>query len=471
MTYDEALVHLTEHGQEHLLRFYEDLDEAGQSSLLGQIRDLDVRRINGLYQDLVVDRETAIGDELTAIPAVTFGDMTENERKRLWELGLSTIRAGQVCAFLVAGGQGSRLGFDGPKGAYDIGLPSHKSLFQLQAERLKHIGDLAGVSIPWYIMTSPQNHQDTVDFFKTHDHFGLKAEDICFFPQGTLPSVDEGGRILLAARGQISANPDGSGGCFRAFKEAGLLKDLARRGIEHVFFYGVDNALVRVADPYFIGFAVDQDREIASKAVAKEVPEEKVGVFAYRNGKPSIIEYTELPEDLARQRGQDGRILFGSGNIVTHVIRTSFLERVLEKDPPYHIAHKKVDYIDETGRLVKPDEPNAWKFEALYFDLFQFADDMSILDIRREEEFSPVKNFEGVDSKDTARQMFLDLCTGWARDLGIDPPIPLEISPLLSIYGTELDREELQAKVLATSNGYIAPCPPWIRASTEKTPT
>lgn len=457
MTYDEALVRLKEHGQEHLLHFFEDLDEAGQESLLKQIRDLDVSRINGLYQDLVVNRETAISDELSAIPAVTLAELPETERHRLWELGLKTIADGKVCAFLVAGGQGSRLGFDGPKGAFDIGLPSGKSLFQLQAERLKHIGDLAGVSIPWYIMTSPQNHEDTVTFFKNHEYFGLKADDICFFPQGTLPSVDEDGRILMAARDEVSANPDGSGGCFRAFKEAGLLDDLSKRGIEHVFFYGVDNALVRVVDPYFIGFAVDRDKEISSKAVAKKVPEEKVGVFAYRNGNPAIIEYTELPEDLARQRSEDGKLLYGSGNIVTHVIKTSFLERVLEKDPPYHIAHKKVDHVDEAGRLVKPKEPNAWKFEALYFDLFQFADDMSILNIRREEEFSPVKNFEGVDSKDTAREMFLELCTGWVKALGIDAPMPLEISPLLSIYGDGLDRETLEPKVLAATTGYITP--------------
>lgn len=455
MTYHEALVKLKKVGQEHLLQFYEDLDKPGQEALLKQLEDLDVSRIRGLYQDLVVNRETAIADELSAIPAVTLAELAKTERQRLFDLGLKTLREGKVGSFLVAGGQGSRLGFDGPKGAYDIGLPSHKSLFQLQAERLKHIGDLAGVSIPWYIMTSPINHEDTVMFFQHHDYFGLTAEDIYFFPQGTLPSVDEDGRILLAAKGQISSNPDGSGGCFRAFKEAGLLNDLNRRGIEYVFFYGVDNALVRVADPYYIGFAVDKDRDITSKAVAKKAPEEKVGVFAYRNGRPSVIEYTELPQELSVERSEDGTLLYGSGNIVTHVITTGFLERILEKDLPYHVAHKKVSFVDETGSLIKPAEPNAWKFEALYFDLFPFADDMAILNISREEEFSPVKNLNGVDSKDTAREMFLDLCTGWVKELGIPVPMPLEISPLLSIYGDNLTKETLEPKVLSTTTGYI----------------
>ncbi len=457
MTYNDALARLKEHGQEHLLRFYEDLSEMERKVLLDQVAELNVTRIRGLFEELVVNRKSAIADELSAIPAETLKEIPEEEKKRLFELGLKTIREGRVCAFLVAGGQGSRLGFEGPKGAYNIGLPSGKSLFQLQAERLKHIGELAGVSIPWYIMTSPQNHEDTLDFFKKHNFFGLSKEDISFFPQGTLPSVDEDGRILLASKGQLSANPDGSGGCFRAFKEAGLLDDLSRRGIDYVFFYGVDNALVRVADPYFIGFAVDRDHEITSKAVAKTVPEEKVGVFAYRNGKPSIIEYTELPEELSKERGQDGKLLYGSGNIVTHVIKTSFLERVLEKDLPYHIAHKKVDYLDEQGDLIKPRDPNAWKFEALYFDLFRFADDMSILNISRDEEFSPVKNFEGADSKDTAREMFLSLCTNWVKAIGIEPAMPIELSPLISIYGENLNRDELEERIRNTSTGYIGP--------------
>ncbi len=457
MTYNEALAKLLGYGQEHLLNFYPELDEAGQAELLQQIDDLDVARIDRLYVELVVKRSLAIADELSNINSVTLQELPPAEKKRLWDLGLNAIAKGEVCAFLVAGGQGSRLGFEGPKGAYDIGLPSHKSLFQLQAERLKHIGDRAGFSIPWYIMTSPLNHLDTTNFFKKHNYFGLKAEDIHFFPQGTLPSVDENGRILLAEPGRISANPDGSGGCFRAFKESGLLEDITARGIKYVFFYGVDNALVRICDPYFIGFAIDQDKDITSKAVKKVHPAEKVGVFAYRNQKPSIIEYTELPPDLAEATDDKGNLLYGSGNIVTHIIKESFLTRVLEKDPPYHVAHKKVEYTDETGHIVKPESPNAYKFEALYFDLFQFADDMAILNIPREEEFSPVKNFDGADSKDTAREMFLDLCTGWVKNLGIDTVKRLEISPLLSVYGDDLDPAKVKEWEAETVTGYIAP--------------
>lgn len=457
MTYEEARAKLQPLGQDHLLNHYDKLDEAAQADLLAQIERLDAACITSLYEELVVNRSTTIADELAAMDSVTWDEVPADEKARLWSLGLEAIRSGQVAAFLVAGGQGSRLGFDGPKGAYDIGLPSHKSLFQLQAERIRHIGARAGAGIPWYIMTSPLNHNDTVQFFRKRDHFGLDPADLHFFPQGTLPSVDESGKILLAKPDQISANPDGSGGCFRAFKAAGLLEDLVRRGIRYLFFYGVDNALVRVCDPYFIGFAIDQGKDIASKAVLKNHPAEKVGVYAYRNGKPSIIEYTELPSDLAEARDEAGQLRYGSANIVTHVFRTEFLVNALDEKTPYHVAHKAVEYVDQSGRTVKPSQPNAYKFEALYFDLFTHADDMAILNVRREEEFSPVKNFEGVDSKDTAREMFLELCTSWVRDMGIDPPRPIEISPLLSIYGDDLDRAVLERKVTESFDGVIEP--------------
>ena len=457
MTYKEALAKLESHGQEHLLTFYDDLDEDGKQRILNQIQALDAGRINRLYDELVVQRRLDIEDELSSMKSETLADLAPAERDRLWNIGLSAIAKGEVGAFLVAGGQGSRLGFEGPKGAYDIGLPSHKSLFQLQAERLKNIGDRSGCSIPWYIMTSPLNHLDTVNFFKKHNYFGLDPAILNFFPQGTLPSVDEAGNILLAELDQISANPDGSGGCFRAFKESGLLDDVVRRGIKYIFFYGVDNALVRVCDPYFIGFAIDRNKEIACKAVKKAHPAEKVGVYAYRNGKPSIIEYTELPQDLAEATDETGALLYGSANVVTHVIKESFLSRVLEQDPPYHVAHKKVEYIDASGQKIKPTSPNAYKFEALCFDLFKFADDLAILNVDRAEEFSPVKNFDGVDSKDTAREMFLDLCTGWVKKLGIQTCKRLEISPLLSIYGDNLDKSEMIKLEALTTTGYIAP--------------
>ena len=457
MTFDQAFKKLKDSGQEHLLQFYEDLEPSSQSELLKQIDNLDVDYINGLYQDLVEERDLTIDDELTAMDSVTWNKVEPREKQRLWDLGIKAIRDGKVAAFLVAGGQGSRLGFDGPKGAYDIGLPSHKSLFQLQAERIKKVSDTAGGSIPWYIMTSPLNHQDTVDFFIKKDFFGLDEELVKFFPQGTLPSVDEDGKILLAAKDQISENPDGSGGCFRAFKESGLLEDMISRNIEYIFFYGVDNALVRVCDPYFVGFAIDSGKDIASKAVLKAHSGEKVGVYAYRNKKPSIIEYTELPSDLAQAEDDSGQLKYGSANIVTHLFKADFLSQALDKKTPYHVAHKAVEYTDIDGEIVKPLKPNAYKFEALYFDLFNFADDMAILNVEREEEFSPVKNFEGVDSKDTAREMFLDLCTSWVKNLGIITNKRIEISPLLSMYGDDLDVKELAEKVEATEDGYIEP--------------
>lgn len=267
--------------------------------------------------------------------------------------------------------------------------------------------------------------------------------------------MDENGRILLADKGRISANPDGSGGCFRALKESGGLKDMRRRGIRWIFFYGVDNALVRVCDPYFIGFAKEQDKDVASKTVRKTHSAEHVGVYAYRNDAPSIIEYTELPQELAEATLPSGKLLYGSGNIINHVLKLDFLEKALHFEAAYHVAHKVVETVDEAGQKVRSITPNAYKFEALYFDLFRHAQDMALLDVERREEFAPVKNFEGVDSKDTARQMVLALCTSWVRALGLTPHREVELSPLLCMYGKELEANDLQERLDASPNGAI----------------
>lgn len=457
MTLEQAREKCSQYGQEHLLAFYEDLSPEEQADLLNQIETLDLAGINDLYDKLVVHRDLTIKDEVSAIPSEKLWELSQEEKKELWDLGLKTIRQGKTAVFLVAGGQGSRLGFDGPKGAFNIGLPSGKSLFQIQAERLLAMSRLAGVTIPWYIMTSPLNHDATVTFFKKHDFFGLPEDSIHFFPQGTLPSVTEDGKIILADRHKVSANPDGSGGCFTAFAKTGYLEDLKAKGIGYIFFYGVDNSLVRILDPLFVGFAVNADKDVASKAVTKTYPAEKMGVYAYRNGKPSIIEYTEIPDDLREARDGDGDLLYGAGNIVTHLIKVPFLEKATQKKPSYHIAHKKVAYVDEAGVVQKPSSPNAYKFEALYFDLFALADDMAILEVQREDEFAPVKNFEGADSKDTAREAFLAMNKRWLENLGLEVNQPMEISPLLAIYGHELKKEEVEKLLAEAENNYLKP--------------
>lgn len=412
MDYNSTLKKLSDLKQEHILKFFNDLSEEQKTSLLKEIETTNIEGILKLYDDLVVNKKEIISDEIKPIKSEHINNLSKEKKEQYIKVGKDTIKDNKVAAFLVAGGQGSRLGFNGPKGAFDIGLPSHKSLFEIQADGLMKLNRELNVSIPWYIMTSPQNNEYTVNFFKEHNFFGYKEEDVHFFMQEQIPSVDENGKILMSSKSSISLNPNGSGGCFIALKESGLLEDMINRGVEYVFFYGVDNVLVRMADPLLIGYAIEKGKDITSKSVAKTNYSEKVGVFAYRNGKPSIVEYTELPEDMAKLTDDDGTLMYKSGNINAFIYKIDFLKRALGYKSKYHVAHKKIKYINENGELISPEKENAYKFEGHYFDYFEHADDMAILDINREEEFAPVKNLTGVDSAESAREMYMNMYGG-----------------------------------------------------------
>lgn len=443
MTYTEAEKKLKEFGQEHLLRFFDGLDEESKAKLLDEIEELDLNVLTELFNNLVINKEDSIKGEIEDLPSVSLFNLPLSTKEKYWNLGMKALSQGKVAVMLLAGGQGTRLKYDGPKGTYNMGLPSGKTIFQIHAERIKNISERAGHAIPWYIMTSPGNNDITSKFFKDNNYFGLNPEDVKFFIQTTLPSMDEEGKILLSSKDGISLNPDGGGGCFTSLFKAGLLSDMKERGVEHVFLFGVDNVLARIADPYFIGFAIDQDLDISSKSVLKKYKDEKVGVFAKKDGMPTVIEYTEIPKSLLEGYG-DEDFPFRSGNILTHLLKLSFIEKCVGKKPHYHVAHKEISYIDKDGNLIKPTAPNAYKYEAFYFDLFKLGDGMSILNVKREEEFSPVKNLTGVDSKDSALEMIFNLHKKWLNNKGIEPEIPTELPFDKLIYGDELTKEELE---------------------------
>jgi UDP-N-acetylglucosamine pyrophosphorylase len=429
------------HGQEHLLRFYDGLDASGQDALLDQILSVDFDRLAALHRGLVKHQHAVAAREtIEPLRAKAWEDFSVAERGALSNLGMRALREGKVAAFLVAGGQGTRLGHNGPKGVFDIGLPSRKSLFQLQAERILRLSRQAGKTIPWYIMTSEDNHAETTGFFKDRRFFGLSERDVFFFKQGEMPVVDADGKVLLASKGRLSMGPNGNGGCFLALAGSGALDDMKRRGIEHVFFYSVDNALVRVCDPHFVGFAIHEGMPAASKAVVKAQPEEKVGVLCLRNGKPSVIEYSEMTEEMIYSKTSDGRYLYDSANVAMHLFTRAFLEAHAGASLPYHIAHKKIAHVDPSGDTVTPTSPNAYKFELFMFDLFPMAGSMAGLLVNREEEFAPVKNKDGVDSPASARALLLGLHHKWAVAAGVSEAELkgklVEISPLAS-YGGE----------------------------------
>jgi UDP-N-acetylglucosamine pyrophosphorylase len=331
-----------------------------------------------------------------------------NDKYKYYEqIGEKEIKQGKLAAVTMAGGQGTRLGHKGPKGTFDIGLDSHKSLFELLCDSLKTEGSKYGVTIPWFIMTSEENNDETVEFFEKNKFFGYqKDKNIFFFKQGKLPMVDTEGKILIGEDGLVKQAADGHGGVYSALLKNHMLEKMEHMGIEWVYIGGIDNCLAKMVDPVFMGIAIDRGVIGASKSVVKANPQEKVGVFCKKNGRPGIIEYTEITEEMAEAVDKDGELLYGESNILCHLFKLSAIEEMGKKPLPYHSAFKKATYIDKDGNKVVPTGPNVYKFEAFLFDAFGELDDMAVLRVKREEEFAPVKNAEGTDSPETARNLY-----------------------------------------------------------------
>jgi len=398
---------LKKYNQEHLLNHYEDLDENHKKELLEQLEMIDFELINSLY----INTKKEIKNEEDKITPIDYLDKYKlyDDYKYYERIGRKAIEEGKLAAVTMAGGQGTRLGHDGPKGTYDIGLDSHKSLFELLCDSLKEEGQKYGVTIPWFIMTSRENNKATVEFFEKNKYFGYqKDKNIFFFIQGELPMVDTEGKILIGEDGLIKQAADGHGGIYEALVKNGMTQRMKEMGIEWVFIGGVDNCLVKMVDPILMGIAIDKGVTVASKSVVKDNPKEKVGVFCRKNGKPYVVEYSEITDEMAEARDEDGELLYGESHILCNLFSVNAVERMGANPLPYHVAYKKATYIDKEGNLIVPDSPNAYKFEAFLFDAFGAVDDMAILRVKREEEFAPVKNTDSanVDCPRTARELY-----------------------------------------------------------------
>ncbi len=398
---------LKKYGQEHLLNHYNNLDEKKKEILLNQIHHIDFELVKKLY-DSTKEQKTSTSDKIT--PIEYLDKFKLNDQYKYYEsIGKKAIKEGKLAAVTMAGGQGTRLGHSGPKGTYDIGLDSHKSLFELLADNLKEEGKKYGVMIPWFIMTSRENNKDTVEFFEKHRYFGYKKDkNIFFFEQGELPMMDTEGKILIGEDGLIKLAADGHGGIYESLVKSKMTKKMRELGIEWVFIGGVDNCLVKMVDPVLMGIAIDKKVTVACKSVVKANPHEKVGVFCRKNGKPNVIEYSEITDDMAEATDENGELLYGESHILCNLFSIDAIERMGAEPLPYHVAFKKAKYIDKDGNLVVPDSPNAYKFEAFLFDAFGEVDDMAVLRVKREEEFAPVKNSDekGVDCPKTARELY-----------------------------------------------------------------
>jgi len=392
------------YGQEHLLDYYEKLPEGElKEKFEKQLENIDFELIDSLYRNTTKEVKN---DDVTIEP-IEYWDKERLGGKYDFyeEIGIEAIKKGKLAAVTMAGGQGTRLGHDGPKGTYDIGLDSHKCLFELLCDGLKEANKKYEVTVPWFIMTSEENNEQTQEFFKQNKYFGYE-KNVFFFTQGQLPMVDTEGKILIAENGLIKEAADGHGGVYESIVKSGMLDKMKELGVEWVFIGGVDNCLVRMVDPVLMGLAIYKEVTGAGKSVVKANPQEKVGAFCKKNGKPNVIEYSEITPEMAEARDAAGELLYGESHILCNLFNISAIERMGNTPLPYHSAFKKATYIDKDGNKVVPDSPNAYKFEAFLFDAFQDLDDMVVLRVKREEEFAPVKNATGVDSPETARDLY-----------------------------------------------------------------
>lgn len=416
---EELINKLEELGQSHLLKFYDELTEEQKAELLTDMDSMDLPRVVEIYRTQIANQVDSNGqvkprakieDNLLAPLEPDGQDVEYRDLRSMIFNGLSTIMYSKVAVLLLAGGQGTRLGVDYPKGMYDIGLPSHESLFEIQAKRIKRIRDEytthSKCLLPWYIMTSKYTTKQTKEFFEQNDYFGLDRREVIFFEQGTMPCFDFNGKILLEAKHKIAKSPDGNGGVFEAMHKSGVIEDMKRRGTKFVHMFPIDNVLVRIADPKLLGYQPPKLRcnypDVVIKVVEKTSPDEAVGTVCLVDGRITVIEYSELPEELAKKRDPvTGKLLYNCANICDQLFHRKFLEKITpELMQKYHIAIKKIPHIDlETGELVKPEKPNGIKLEKFIFDAYEFSDLVAALMCNREDEFSPLKNAD-TTSKD-----------------------------------------------------------------------
>ena len=397
---------LEEYHQEHIIKWMDKLDDENKRKLVEQIKNIDLHQIVELYE--TTRKEIEIKEnKIEAIKYLDKEKINPIEKERLDDLAENVIKKSQYAVVTMAGGQGTRLEHPGPKGTFKLDVYGKgKYLFEILAENLKEANNKYDVIIPWYIMTSRENNDETYNFLEKHNYFGYDKDNVILFKQGELPILDMNGKLMIDKNGFIKEASDGNGGVFTSLRTSGALADMKERGIKWIFIGGVDNVLLKMCDTTLLGMAIDKNVEVASKSVVKANPHEKVGVFCKMNNHPKVIEYSELPEKMAEEVDSNGELKYGESHIMCNLFTIDAIEKVSKEPLIYHYAIKKNSYLDEDGKEVIPLEPNSYKFEAFIFDAFEFFDDIAILRGKREDDFAPVKNKEGVDSPKTAKESY-----------------------------------------------------------------
>ncbi|KAJ3257128.1 UDP-N-acetylglucosamine pyrophosphorylase [Boothiomyces macroporosus] len=436
-SYEQVKQKLTEHGQGHLLDFYDSLDAEKKQILLNNVKDLNLARINQIFKTATSAKPSS--KNVSPLPKDAFDSTLYDAHK--------------TKSWYDKGGQGTRLGSSDPKGCYNIQLPSGKSLFQLQGERILKLAQKLTsekVVIPWYVMTSGPTRAATEAFFISHNYFGLEKSNVFFFNQGVLPAFTFEGKIFLESKESPAFSPDGNGGIYAALKSEGVIADLEKRKIPYIHAYCVDNCLVKVPDPVFVGYCVEKNADCGAKSIPKKNPDEAVGVICLRDGKPSVVEYSEIDPEMSRSRDASGALIYNAANIANHFYTTEFLKKIekFEHLLEYHIAKKKIKHINAEGVEIKPESSNGIKLELFIFDVFPFTERFAVLECARKDEFSPLKNAPGSkdgDSPDTSRAdimaqhvRFIEAAGGKVVSEDGSAPV-FEISPLVSFAGEGLE--------------------------------
>ena len=394
------------YNQEHIIKLIEKLDEDKKQALIEQISKIDFHQLKELYDNTKKEIEIK-ENKIEPLPYLDKKKLSEEQKEEFQRLGEAILEKGEYAVVTMAGGQGTRLGHPGPKGTFKLDVYGKgKYLFEILAENLKEANQKYGKIIPWYIMTSKENNNETIEFMKKHNYFGYDKDSVRFFAQSELPLLDVNGKLLVGKDMKIKEASDGNGGTYSSLRASGCLAEMKEKGIKWVFIGSVDNALLKMADTILLGMAIDKKVQIASKSVVKANPHERVGVFCKMNGHPKVIEYTELPEKMAEEVDDEGELKYGESHIMCNLYTIEAIEKISKETLIYHSAFKKNAYIDENGKEVIPQEPNSYKFESFIFDAFELFDDIAILRGKREDDFAPVKNKDGVDSPKTAKELY-----------------------------------------------------------------
>jgi len=439
---------LKEHNQEHVLKFIDELNPTQHCELLQQLKHIDFDELDDLIKEYVLQEpEIKIPADLAPAPFFPLKAKDVEQEKLYTEAkakGVELLQAGKVAALTVAGGQGTRLGFDAPKGTYPITPVKNKSLFQYFAESLLRAGIKYGHDITWYIMTSGMNNEATQEFFEKNNYFGLNQENVIFFVQGTMPAVDYNGKLLLADKASLALAPDGHGGTLLALRRSGCLDRMKLDKVEYISYFQVDNPLVPVVDPLFIGLHALQKSDMSAIMLAKTNAFEKLGNFCISDNKLMIIEYSDLPDEFAKMKNSDGSLRFIAGSPAIHILSCKFVSDLTKTgrlELPWHRADKKIKFVNDAGKLITPEEANGVKLESFIFDALQLAGKTMILEAAREEEFAPTKNKTGVDSVESCREMLIERDAKRLERAGVKVPrdangkatLMIEISPLAII--------------------------------------